>query len=278
MRIAMTGASGFAGGFIAAAALRAGHRLTLLDHRAGFRLGDAPDLSDHDALIHCAFAHLPGRFRGGEGDDPAGFRRANLDGSVRLFDAAAQAGVGRILFLSSRAVHDGHPPGTRLADDLPACPANLYGEVKAGAEDHLRRLSAQQGLRTTAIRATGIYGPGPGHKWRGLFGDYLAGRHIPPRVATELHAADLARAAMLLLDHPAPPLTVNASDLILDRHDLLAGIARLTRCPHPLPPRADASTLRVPDCAALAASGWQPGGLKRLHESLPAMLDPATLL
>jgi nucleoside-diphosphate-sugar epimerase len=119
MRIALTGASGIVGGFALRAALAQGHEVTVLDRASGYVLGDAPDLAGHHALIHCAFAHVPGRYRGGEGADAQGFRRDNLDGSIRLFDAAAAAGVGRILFLSSRAVHDGHPPGIALSDDLP---------------------------------------------------------------------------------------------------------------------------------------------------------------
>lgn len=272
MRIALTGASGILGGFVLRAALRAGHQVTPLDRSRGYHLGDAPDLTGHDALIHCAFAHLPGRYRGGEGQDAAGFLRANLTGTTRLFDAAAASGLGRILFLSSRAVHDGHPPGTLLTDDLPARPTTLYGEVKAGAEDHLRGLSGLQGI---SVRATGIYGPGPAQKWRGLFADYLAGQPIAPRVATEVHADDLAAALLLLLQAPRAPATVNASDLVLDRRDLLAGVQKLTGCSHPLPDRADARALLVPDCAALRALGWQPGGMARLQRDLPAMLDPA---
>ncbi|MCS5601134.1 MAG: NAD-dependent epimerase/dehydratase family protein [Paracoccus sp. (in: a-proteobacteria)] len=273
MRIALTGASGIVGGFALRAALAQGHEVTVLDRASGYVLGDAPDLAGHHALIHCAFAHVPGRYRGGEGADAQGFRRDNLDGSIRLFDAAAAAGVGRILFLSSRAVHDGHPPGIALFDDLPPRPANLYGEVKALAEAHLRRLRPQ--LRATSIRATGIYGPGPAQKWRGLIRDYLAGRAITPRVATELHGRDLACAMLLLLTQETPPASVNASDLVLDRRDLLAEVRDLTSSRHPLPHRADASLLNVPDCAALAAMGWRPGGMTLLRQSLPRMLaDP----
>lgn len=274
MRIALTGASGIVGGFALRAARRAGHRVTTLDRQSGFSLGDTPDLTGHDALIHCAFAHAPGRYRGGEGEDPDGFVRANLQGSIRLFDAAAHAGVSRILFLSSRAVHDGHPPGIALTDDLPPCPANLYGEVKARAEEHLATL----GLSATSIRATGIYGPGPTHKWLGLFSDYLSGRTIAPRVGTELHGDDLARAMLLLLDRDNQPPVVNASDLILDRHDLLDAVRHRTGCPHPLPQRADASGLRAMRCAALTALGWRPGGMAKLRADLPAMLDASALL
>lgn len=278
MRIALTGAGGIVGRLVGPVLAAAGHRITSLGRETGYRLGTSPDLSGHEALIHCAFAHLPDRYRGGEGDDPAAFRAANLDGSIRLFEAAAECGVRRILFLSSRAVHDGHPAGMVLTDDLPAAPANLYGEVKARAEAHLALLAAQRGIATTAIRATGIYGPGRGHKWRGLFSDHLSGRTAAPRVATELHGADLADAMLRLLAAPAPPLLVNASDLILDRRDLLAAVSSLTGSTTPLPERADASGLRLPSCAALARLGWRPGGSARLAQTLPRLLDPAPLL
>ncbi|MEE2861182.1 MAG: NAD-dependent epimerase/dehydratase family protein [Paracoccus sp. (in: a-proteobacteria)] len=270
MRVALTGASGIVGGFVRAALLRAGHRVTPLDRAHGWQLGQPAPLERHDALIHCAFAHAPGRYRGGEGDDPQGFVRANLDGTRSLFDQAADQGVGRILFLSSRAVHDGHPAGTRLADGLNPAPTSLYGEVKAQAEAHLAALRPH-GIATCALRATGVYGPGPANKWRGLFADHIAGRPVEPRVATEVHADDLARALVLLLDHPAPPPSLNCSDLILDRHDLLA----LLDSRNPPPLRADRSSLRVPDCRGLMLAGWRPGGMALLRSTLPAMLDAA---
>lgn len=266
----MTGNGGIVGGFILAAARMAGHQVTTLDRASGWSLGDRPDLHGHDALVHCAFAHLPGRYRGGEGDDPAGFRRTNLDGTIRLFDAAAQDGVTRIVFLSSRAVHDGHPAGLALSDDMPPRPTSLYGEVKALAEEHLTGLP----LRGTALRATGVYGPGRANKWRGLFADFRAGKTPAPHVATEVHGIDLAAAALTVLASPAPPMTANVSDLVLDRHDLLAEIARLTGCVTPLPPRADSLTLRVPQCDVLAALGWRPGGIARLRSTLPGLLEP----
>lgn len=268
MRVALTGASGIVGSFALAALERAGHDVTPLDRAHGWQLGQPAPLAGHDALVHCAFAHAPGRYRGGEGDDPDGFVEANLGGSCALFDQAAAEGVGRILFLSSRAVHDGHPPGLRLGDDLAPAPTSLYGQVKAGAERHLTALRTR-GIATCALRATGVYGPGAANKWQGLFADHLAGRPVAPRVATEVHADDLARALVLLLDHPGPPPTLNCSDLVLDRHDLLA----LIDSPHPLPARADAAALRVPDCSGLHAAGWRPGGIALLRASLPAMLD-----
>jgi len=272
MRIALTGATGLVGRWIARAAEAAGHSV---DPLPGWRLGEVPDLAGCDALVHAAFRHVPGRYRGGEGDDPEGFVRTNLDGSRDLFQAARDQDVGRVLFLSSRAVHDGHAPGTELADDLPPAPTSLYGEVKAEAEALLAAMEGPD-FRTASLRPTGVFGPGQPQKWAGLIRDFLAGRSVPSRVATEVHGADLGAAALLVLDDPAMGGSYNVSDLILDHHDLLSGIAVLTGSHMQPPRRADAGSLRVPVCARLDALGWRPDGLARLHADLPQILRDAT--
>lgn len=270
MRIAVTGASGIVGGHLVRVARAAGHTVDTLP---GWRLGQPARLEGCEALVHAAFAHAPGRYRGGEGDDPDGFVAANLDGSVALFQAARAQGVARAVFLSSRAVYDGLPAGTPLPDGTPPQPSSLYGRVKAEAEAALSALSGP-GFVGAAIRATGVYGPGQANKWRGLIFDYLAGRAVAPRVATELHGDDLGAAVLALLSGGQGG-AFNASDLLLDRHDLLGMVAALTGCSHPLPPRADAGAVSVMECARLHALGWQPGGLARLRAALPVMVAQA---
>ncbi|MTH78260.1 NAD-dependent epimerase/dehydratase family protein [Paracoccus aestuariivivens] len=272
MRIALTGASGLVGRWIARAAVTAGHEIYPLP---AWRLGQTPDLTRCDALIHCAFQHLPGKYRGGEGSDPDGFTRANLDGSRALFHVALDQGVGRVVFLSSRAIHDGHPAGAELADELAPAPTSLYGEVKAQAEAELAALSSSD-FRTASLRPTGVFGPGQPQKWAKLIRDFLAGASVPSRVATEVHGADLGHAAMLVLAAPDMSGSYNVSDLILDNHDLLSGIAVLTGSHRQPPARADASLLRVPVCARLHALGWRPDGLARLHNDLQSILRDAT--
>ena len=94
MRVALTGASGIVGCYAARALGRAGHDVTPLDRAHGWALGDPAPLQGHDALIHCAFAHAPGRYRGGEGDDPAAFIAANLDGTACPVRSGRAAGGG----------------------------------------------------------------------------------------------------------------------------------------------------------------------------------------
>jgi UDP-glucose 4-epimerase len=267
MRVLVTGAGGTVGRFVVPALEAAGHRVTTLGRHPGdhpWDLADpAPRLPSADALVHAALAHVLGAFRGGEGDDPAGFRRLNLEGTRALFDAARDM---RVVFLSSRAVYGDRRRGETLRETDPPEPDSLYGEVKLAAE-------AALGPRGVALRATGVYGGRP-HKWQELFAGYLRGDPIAPRAATEIHGADLAAAVVLLLDSTAAgPL--NASDLLIDRHDLLGRVRALTGCPHPPPSRAEGAPPGVMPTGRLRALGWRPGGLPRLDSFLEEALRRA---
>ena len=90
MRIAVTGASGLVGRFLVRGLSAAGHQVKTLP---GWRLGQPAPLEGCAALVHAAFAHVPGKYRGGEGDDPEGFVALNRDASLRLFQQAKAAGV-----------------------------------------------------------------------------------------------------------------------------------------------------------------------------------------
>jgi nucleoside-diphosphate-sugar epimerase len=166
-------------------------------------------------------------------------------------------------------------PGATLRETDRVLAGTLYGQVKHATEQMLDAF-ADQGMRPVSLRATGVYGAAPGggdHKWSGLFRDFLAGETIAPRVATEVHGADLAAAVALLLATPETERLYNVSDILLDRHDLLARVAALAGCPHPPPERADPAPLAVMATDRLRALGWRPGGLARLEADLPALLD-----
>lgn len=284
MKIGVTGGAGLVGRFVVEGALARGDQVCHLGRRlpakgffsgkvehCPYALGDAPDLSGFDALVHCAFSHVPGRYRGGEGDDPQSFARKNLDGTVRLFQAAKACGVPRLFFLSSRAVYGSYPDGTTLSEDMEPRPTTLYGEVKHLAEQELAALTDNR-FHGYALRATGIYGPaGPGqlHKWADLFADFTQGRSITPRKGTELHGQDLTNAIYTLMN--AKPGPYNLSDITLDRHDLLAKVTQLTGSPHPLPARAQGAVSAM-TTARLRSLGWRPGGLAKLHAELPNMV------
>ncbi len=220
-------------------------------------------------LVHAAFDHVPGHYRGGEGADADGFRRKNLDGTVALFEAAKRAGVERVAFLSSRAVYGRQPSGTEPDEETEPHPDTLYGMVKLEGERVLEAITGG-GFRGVSLRITGVYGlagPGRRHKWAGLFEDYLAGRPVAPRRGTEVHGADVAAAVLLALDSARGAPVLNVSDGIVDRHDLLAMVQAATGCPHPPPPRSE-EPVEAMRCARLGALGWRPGGTALLRQTV----------
>jgi len=283
VKIAVTGATGIVGHAIAGHLSQRGHAVTALGRRRAALPGVAftqydmtkasPDLEGFDALVHAAFSHVPGQYRGGEGDDPEGFLRINLEGTLRLFANARDCGVGRMLFLSSRAVYDGYPVGTVLVDGMPARPESLYGRVKAEVEDALASM-AGPGLAVASLRATGVYGvaaPGQQDKWADIFAAVERGDVLAPRVGTEVHGDDLAAAANLLLQVEAAtlgPVTFNISDILLDRRDLLATYSKVTGRAVSLPTRADDGLVSVMTCNRLRALGWLPRGMDGVRDAI----------
>src|SRR4051812_3743812 len=122
MKIAITGATGFVGRYIVARLAGSGHSLRcwhrpssdltgLESQNVDWCLGDLNDpaaseklVRGCDAVVHAALARPGKGFRGAEGD-VLEFAQRNVIGSLRLIEAARQAGVSRFVFVSTCAVH-----------------------------------------------------------------------------------------------------------------------------------------------------------------------------
>ncbi|CDZ28387.1 NAD(P)-dependent oxidoreductase [Neorhizobium galegae] len=282
MKVLVSGGTGLVGRYIVEGLLDAGYQVIV-----GGRTPPAPDffskpvefapLSLDPALdqieafdeayffVHAAFDHLPGKYRGGEGDDPGRFRWLNLDGTVKLFETARKAGTRRAVFLSSRAVYDGQPAGAVLDEDMVLEPGSLYGEIKLSAERALAHLSAP-GFATSSLRLTGVYGNLRPNKWDALFSDYLAGRPVPSRAATEIHGRDVAAAVRLMLETETGKIAgqvFNASDILTDTREILSHLPA-----RHLPPPAERGSVSLMSTDKLRAIGWQPGGADLLRQTV----------
>ena len=284
MHVLLTGASGTVGRFVLARLLDEGCRVTVLGRKpvAGFKVAFRPfDLADPeprlpeaDALVHCALMHEPGRFRGGEGDNPERFRALNVGGTRALLMAAKDAGCRQAVFLSSRAVYGDHRGGAVLSEKDRPEPDTLYGEVKLAGEEALEEICGPR-FRGAALRATGIYGVPPGladHKWSGLFRDFQAGLPIAPRTGTEVHGDDLAAAVSLVLNTPREERfqVYNVSDFPIDRRDLLSLYA-FERLPDPALPETAETVPGEMTTDRLRALGWLPGGREKLKAFLRSL-------
>lgn len=294
-RVLVSGGTGYVGRFIVEDLLANGYKVTVggrTPPTAGFFSRpvafvplaldpdrDQPEIFDNIYyFVHAAFSHVPGKYRDGEGGDPAGFRSANLDGSMRLFESARDAGVRRCIFLSSRAVYGVQQPGQALSEDMHCHPDTLYGQVKLLAERGLTSL-CNHGFMTTNLRVTGVYGaagPGVRHKWASLFEDYLTGRPTAARNGTEVHGSDLAKAVRIILTADAIRIngeTFNVSDILVGHHDILSLVQTLTGSKHNIPQVLDASTYNTMDISKLRALGWEPGGPARLKQTIEELLE-----
>jgi UDP-glucose 4-epimerase len=184
MRILVTGANGFVGRHLVTVLVEGGHRVTATVRRADADLpagiaeihavGDiGPDtdwtgvLEGIDAVIHLAArVHVmreicPGP-RSGTGPDPLSrFRRVNALGTECLARAAARAGVGHLVYLSSVKVHgETSPSGAPFTETMAPAPEDPYGLSKWEAEQALARIAGDTGLGVTVFRPPLIYGPG----------------------------------------------------------------------------------------------------------------------
>lgn len=310
MKIAVTGATGVIGRFVVGYLVSAGHEVTALvrptSDRSGFAqpprwiVGDVQDrnvlddlLEGADALVHSAFDHLPGRYRGGEGDNPTGFWQSNLVGTVGLLEAARRHRLARVVLLSSRAVF-GQQPGQLeksvgpVGDAHPVWPDTHYGALKAAVEALVGVYSAQ-GLSCTALRSTGVYGlgyPRASSKWFDLAA--LAWQNAPApeeRIASEVHGIDVANACHLLLvaaDDEVSGRSFNCSDVVVSRRGLYQCMQQLAHDgPTPTPAQAlivdpsRASINNLMSCDGLLGMGWQPGGEERLQNTVTALVAAA---
>lgn len=303
MRIAVTGGTGLIGRFVVNDLLSYENEVRVLARSSvesesfGARhdlvdlfVGDMSDsesvdsfLTDADAVVHAAFAHVPGRFRGGEGDDPVGFWNANFGGTVHIVECARRAGVRRVVLLSSRAVFDGLEFHTEeIGDQETPSPTTHYGLVKASCEQ-LGNL--YDDIEICSIRPTGVYGvthPISSTKWLKLLTNHINGPgdiRVDQSRRTEVHGSDVAGAISLLLNADAAQIrgkAFNCSDIVTSEQRVLDLTKRIVN-QGPNPDISDLPPLEKPKntmaSIALNSLGWRPGGQSRLMATLAEIVE-----
>lgn len=168
-RIALTGATGFVGGTVAAVLTAKGHDVTCLVRRDPGASFPWPhrvvDMQDSSALSHAVSGHVAILHMAIMNDFPGIYadRRAGWDAYVgltrRVVDAANSAGA-QVGYVSTDWVFDG--TRHRVTEDEPPNPVNLYGFLKAASElvvlerarhGFVARVGAVQGRHQTQRQA-----------------------------------------------------------------------------------------------------------------------------
>ncbi|HET9385660.1 MAG TPA: NAD(P)-dependent oxidoreductase [Gemmatimonadales bacterium] len=253
MNVFVTGATGFVGAHLVKALLARGDRVAALVRRPALaqQLGWGPevrlvrgDLADEAALRDgCAGAevvyHVAGQIAARNATE---FMVCNRDGTANVLEAARDAGVRRVLFVSSLAVAGPTTPGHPIDETRPPAPVTDYGRSKLAAEVLVRAMP----FEWTIVRPPLVYG-----EWdratlkifqlarRGLapvFGDGLQELSV-------IYAADLASALIGAATAPAAAGQVYfaAHPAVTTTRDLVLAVGRalgLQRPPRilPIPP------------------------------------------
>lgn len=131
--------------------------------------GDVLDAdSVHQAARGCHYViHAAGYFRfwGAEAD----FDRTNVGGTQNVMAAALEAGVTRVVHISTVAVI-GNPRRDQPIDEThPACPADPYQRSKLRAETLALDFHRQRGLPVIVLRPGAFYGPMGHYAFNRLF-------------------------------------------------------------------------------------------------------------
>ena len=82
--------------------------------------------------------------------DPRRCREVNVEGTMRVLEAAVRSGAGKLVNVSSLAVHGAHPGSG----------GQSYGRSKLAAEEHLREAAGEAAMGWTTLRPANVYGPG----------------------------------------------------------------------------------------------------------------------
>jgi nucleoside-diphosphate-sugar epimerase len=164
MQYAISGGAGFLGLHLARRLLADGHAVRTLDvvplddaelERSVEELrGDVRDPDSVRKLVHGAHVVVHSAAALPIQASRESIRSINVGGTENVLQAAYQAGVGRVVFISSTAVY-GVPEKHPIEEDDPLVGVGAYGESKIDAEA-LCRVAA---VETTIVRPKTFIGP-----------------------------------------------------------------------------------------------------------------------
>lgn len=231
MRIAVTGASGFCGSYVARAAQERGDEVHCLGRTEGpvgrpIRWNaafDEPDVRGADVVIHCAAA--VGDHKRGSAD-AKNQHAVNVCGTERLLAAAAKAG-SKVVHVSTASVYDTRRSRDRVTERHPTEDGHLnaYGETKAAAD----RLAQAAGA--VVLRPRAVYGLGDPHLVPRLLAHRRAGlMPLPGRDVTLSLTAVETLAGACLDAVEWPPGAYNIADPVpYSRDSVVIGVLRAYR-------------------------------------------------
>lgn len=191
--VLVTGGAGYVGSHACKALAAAGHEPVVFDNfstgwRDAVKFGPAieGDLLDAASLQAAFDAHRPDAVMhfaafsnvGESVQKPDLYWRNNVTGSLNLFTAAKQAGVGAVVFSSTCATY-GEASGETLTEEDRQFPVNPYGRTKLAVEMLLNDFHQAFGMRSVIFRYFNAAGADPDRR---IGEDHRPETHLIPLV------------------------------------------------------------------------------------------------
>jgi nucleoside-diphosphate-sugar epimerase len=126
-------------------------------------------------------------------------QRIGVEGTLVLARAAASAGIGRLIHISTAAVYD-RSPGKGDVDESSALVGDDAGDYAVTKRDADLALADVDGITRVLLRPPAILGPGPTSIWNTLRPAAMRDHEQAPRAIADatfawVHVADLASLA-----------------------------------------------------------------------------------
>lgn len=240
MKLFITGATGFIGGFLVKELLKNDYEIKILSRDLNKSIkgteqiiGDIRDkqsfsdqLSDVDAVFHNAAYAMDH----GKKED---FYQINVQGTKNVAEACVDNGIKHLIYTSTAGIYGYPKQGTIITEDTEKHPLNLYQKTKWLGEIALNNYDE---LTVSAIRPPLVFGPGsPALRIafdklsKGKFPYIGSGDQILPIV----HPVDVARCMRLILENDTEGEAFNVLGFQASIKLFLETIAEKTNIPSP---------------------------------------------
>jgi len=174
VKIVVTGGAGFIASHVVDAYIDLGHEIVVVDDlSAGKRMNlnararafdlnvASPDfislvLQERPDIINHHAAQVSPRH---SVLDPINDATRNIIGSINVIEASRQAGVGKVIYVSSGGAIYGEPQQLPCPETHPVRPDSPYGASKHTPEHYLDIYQRLYGLNYTTLRYGNVYGP-----------------------------------------------------------------------------------------------------------------------